>query len=185
MNWLFKPNGSPYLEADEANLQPVNIFTNGHYDKTSQILPTHDRKQFKSLGVRTPATLSDKYEIESMLNKCYTFSKFLHSCPLTKLETKIAYTMFFIPSLTYSTVTLSLSQSVITRMHSTYFPDLLPKLGYQATFPRSFVFAPRHIGGVGLTPLNVIIAQKKIQLLYRHLRKGTELGKACLINIKW
>ena len=59
------------------------------------------------------------------------------------------------------------------------------KIGYQVTFPRSVVFAPSHIGGVGITPINVIITQKKIQLLYRHLRKGTELGKACLINIKW
>ena len=47
------------------------------------------------------------------------------------------------------------------------------------------VFAPTRIRGVGITPINVIIAQKKIQLLHSHLRKKTELGKACLINIQW
>ena len=62
---------------------------------------------------------------------------------------------------------------------------LLTKLGFHHTFPRSIVFAPLHLGGLGITPFNVIIAQRKIQFLYRHLRASTDIGKVILINLQW
>ena len=120
-----------------------------------------------------------------MLDKGRNFTKFLHACPLTKLETWIAYTMFFVPSYTYIAVSISLQTSDITSIHRTFIPALLLKLGYQTTFPRSIVFAPKHIGGIGITPLNVIITQRKIKFLHRHIRKQKELGKWCLINLQW
>ena len=47
MNWLFKPNGSPYLDTDKEALSPVTISTNGQNDKISQILPDKDPKNPK------------------------------------------------------------------------------------------------------------------------------------------
>ena len=119
------------------------------------------------------------------MTKGKNFARFLHAFPLTKLEAWIAYTMFFIPSVTYSAITLSLPMKAITRIHSLYLPVLLSRLVYQSTYSRSIIFAPKHIGGLGITPLNIIITQHKLQFFHRHLRQKTELSKAILINIKW
>ena len=64
-------------------------------------------------------------------------------------------------------------------------PILLPKLGYHSTFPRSIVFAPTHIGVIVITPFNVIITQRKIKFLYRHLRAKTDISKVMIINLQW
>ena len=64
-------------------------------------------------------------------------------------------------------------------------PLLLNKLGFQASFPRAIAFAPRHIGGIGITPMNVIIVQRKLRFLYSHLRQNSDLGHAILINLQW
>ena len=66
-----------------------------------------------------------------------------------------------------------------------YLPVLISRLGFQSAFPRAVVFAPKHIGGIGITPFNTIILQSKLQFLHRHLRQKTELGQAILIKLKW
>ena len=136
------------------------------------------------MGVRTPYTLKDTYELKNIIKKGKVFSKFITACPVSKLEAWTAFTMFFVPSYTYSVVTLSINDTDIKKIHRTFFPTLLPKLGYQATFPRVVVFAPQNIGGIGIVPFNVIITQQKIKFLQRHLRKNTEIRNSIIINLK-
>ena len=40
---------------------------------------------------------------------------------------------------------------------------LLTKLGFHSTFPRSIVFAPIHIVGIGLIPFIELIIKEKIR----------------------
>ena len=117
--------------------------------------------------------------------KFQNFVKFLASCPLTRKETWVAYSMYFVPSYTYSAFTLSLPMTHINKIQRNFMPILLTKLGFHSTFPRSIVFAPTHIGGIGITPFNVIITQRKIKFLYRHIRANTEIGKVLIINLQW
>ena len=130
VQWEFQPNGTPTMITDLDHENPVYITNKGKVETITQIKPDTDTKQFKSLGVRTPATLSDTYETNMIFTKSHNFAKFLHACPLTKLEAWIAYRMFFIPSVTYSAVTLSLQPKVIKRIHSVYLPMLLSRMGY-------------------------------------------------------
>ena len=163
---------------------PVLLNTCDTPESIQQICPYHHEQEFKSLGVRTPATLSDHYEYRNMIKKGRTFSKFLSTCPLTSKEAWIAYNVYFVPSYTYSAVTLSLPTNDIHKIHCTFMPLLLNKLGFQASFPRAVAFAPRHVGGIGITPLNVIIVQRKVRFLYSHLRHNSDLGKAIIINLQ-
>ena len=185
LKWLFQDDGKPYLDTTISLQNTVKLNTTNTATHIKQLAPDHDIKQFKSLGVRTPPTLQDHYELDHILCKSKNFAKFLVSCPLTRKETWVAYTMYFVPSYTYSAVTLSLPMKNITRVHQIFMPLLLNKLGIQSTFPRAIAFAPRHIGGIGITPFNVVILQRKINFLYCHLRANTELGKVILINILW
>lgn len=185
LNWLFTPSGLPYLDDTIIPTNPVLLNTSDTPETIQQLCPYHNTQEFKSLGVRTPATLSDHYEFQNMLKKGRTFSKFLSTCPLTRKEAWIAYNVYFVPSYTYSAVALSLTTKDIHKIHCTFMPLLLNKLGFQASFPRAVAFVPRHVGGIGITPLNVIIVQRKLRFLYSHLRHNSDLGKAIMINLQW
>ena len=128
LNWLFHPDGTPYLDSTIDNSNPVIISHDNTTEHIKQIPPDNDKSEYKNLGVRTPATLRDTYELKNIIKKGKVFSKFLNACPVTKLEAWTAFTMFFVPSYTYSAVTLSLTDTAIKKIHSTFFPILLSKL---------------------------------------------------------
>ena len=132
LNWQFTPSGLPYLDDTILQANPVILHTSATPEPIQQICPYHNTQEFKSLGVRTPATPSDHYEFQNMVEKGRAFSKFLSFCPLTSKEAWIAYTIYFLPSYTYSAVTLSLTTKEINKIHCTFIPLLLNKLGFQA-----------------------------------------------------
>ena len=103
--------------------------------------------------------------------------------PYSKRSLDSLFHVFF-PSYTYGAVSLSLNITQINKIHRNFMSILLTKLGFYSTFPRSIVFAPTHIGGIGITPFNVIITQRKIKFLYRNLRANTEISKVILINLQ-
>ena len=79
--------------------------------------------------------------------------------------------MYFVPSYTYSALSLSLENVEINKIHRTFMPLLLNKLGFHSTLPRSIEFAPRNKLVIGIKLVNVIIPQRKIKFLYGHLRQ--------------
>ena len=99
--------------------------------------------------------------MKAILKKGKIFSKFLIYCPLTRKEAWIAYQMYFIPSYTYSAVTLSFSVKDTTNIHRTFMPSLLNRLVYQATFPCAVAFAPKYIGGIGITSFMLSAPNRK------------------------
>ena len=48
---------------------PVAIFHNNTIEYIHQIAPDHDKSEYKNLGVLTPATLRDTYEVNNILKK--------------------------------------------------------------------------------------------------------------------
>ena len=151
----------------------------------TQINPNDRSLQYRSLGVRLPGTLENTKEFTVMLMKSRRFAKFLAACPLTRYEALISYSQFFIPSVAYGAVELSLTHVEIEQLHRIYIPRLLPRLGYQSSFPRAVTFAPKIVGGIGLVPLNTIITQRKITFMIRQFRAHADLGKVLLINLRW
>lgn len=185
LHWLFTSEGNPYLDTKLLSDNIVQITAQSSSETIQQIPPDTHSQQFKSLGVRTPPTLSDNYEFAQIQHKSTNFAKFLESCPLTRKEAWVAFTMYFVPSYTYRAVTLSFNMAQITKIQRIFMPMLLNRLGFHSTFPRSIVFAPTHLGGMGIVPFNVIITQRKIRFLYRHLRAQTEISKVIMINLQW
>jgi len=56
-------------------------------------------------------------------------------------------------------------------------------MGYHHSLPRTLVFAPRTLGGVGLSNLQYEMEAQQVLILVRHLRTKTPLGKAMEILI--
>jgi len=57
-------------------------------------------------------------------------------------------------------------------------------MGYHRTLPRSLVFAPRSMGGIGLSNLQHEMEAQQILILVRHLRARSPLGQAMEVLIR-
>ena len=77
LSWKFHLNGIPYLDLTVNEDNPVTLNHSAQQVIVTQIPPDKHHKDFKSLGVRTPATLSDHYKMKAILKKGKIFSKFL------------------------------------------------------------------------------------------------------------
>ena len=185
--WAFRGDGTPYLtEATDTNQNDsVVLNVEGTHVIMNQTSATHASSQFKSLGVRIPGDLRSQYEISAVVDKAKRFTRFLYSSPVTRDEAHIAYHQYLVPSYTYGALCMSPKIIDIAKIHATFLPTLLPKLGFQSTFPRAVVFAPISLGGIGITPYDTIILQHKLVFLYRHLRTVSTLSRAIILNLQW
>ena len=116
---------------------------------------------FKSLGIRTPGDLNTTYEYQACQYKIKTFTRCLKACPMKKNEAWLAYTQYFLPSITYGSFTHSFTEKQYQHLRAQLLPTLLPKLGFPRTTHREVVFGPRESGGLGIKDLGAISIQHK------------------------
>lgn len=93
LQWLFTNDGMPYLDTEVTTKNKVSLTARNTTETIKQIALDKDTKQFEILGVRTPPTLQDNYELEYIYNKSKNFAIFFASCPLTRKETWVSYSM--------------------------------------------------------------------------------------------
>ena len=65
--WDFKSDGTPFIK-DLADQQPVDVqlVVGGEMTQLNRISPLNDASGYKSLGVRMPADLNNKFKLSAM-----------------------------------------------------------------------------------------------------------------------
>ena len=95
MVWDFHTDGTPLIkELVDQQIGEFHLEVEGEMVMLNIISPTNDVSGYKSLGVRMPADLDNKYELKAMQEKSDRFSAFLAACPLNRTEAYIAYRMY-------------------------------------------------------------------------------------------
>jgi len=97
---------------------------------------------------------------------------------MSRREATILYRSCFLPALTYSFPAIGLPSVFFERIHCLSTSTILNKMGFHWNLPRSVVFAPRQLGGIGLCNLEYEQCVQQIIILIRHLRARTPLGTA-------
>eukprot|EP00978_Attheya_sp_CCMP212_P029772 scaffold106935_cov75-Attheya_sp.AAC.3 len=62
----------------------------------------------------------------------------------------LAYMTVFIPGVTYSAPTTSLTEAQCAKLEKIVKPALVKKLGLPDTFPNLMLYADKYFGGIGL-----------------------------------
>ena len=106
------------------------------------------------LGVIKSATLDDKDEFPYLLNKTKICTKATMACPVKQHEAAIGYKTIYKPCMTYPLCALSLNERQIQKLHMEIIPKILPRMGYQRTFPMSISFGSKFSGGLGMMNIN-------------------------------
>jgi hypothetical protein len=92
--------------------------------------------------------------------------------------------MVFIPAVTYSFPTTSLSEEQCTNIQKTIKPALLSKMGLPPTLPNDVVYGDQYFGGIGLYQLFAEQGMNQTLLFLRHTRAQTDLGNQINIALR-
>jgi len=103
---------------------------------------------------------------------------------MSRQEAGVLYRSCYIPALTYPLPATWLSVQFLERIHKLSTATILNKMGFHRTLPRSMVFAPRSMGGVGMYNLNHEQATQQMITLIRHLCTNSQLGQTLEIMIR-
>ena len=76
MKWEFASDGTPFLASDTTLNSDVYLTNNNTKELMQKISLNKHPKHYKSLGVHTPPTLQDEFELDYIANKFRTFTKF-------------------------------------------------------------------------------------------------------------
>ena len=83
VDWDFNQRGEPSVrEPQMPQGDPVQLETPRGSIIINKTSPSVHPKEFKSLGVRTPGDLDDRYEYLAFIQKTKKFIKCLRACPL-------------------------------------------------------------------------------------------------------
>lgn len=171
------------------HILPVRL-TSG-YDLTSgtfgPVIPIRQLDPFesnKTLGVRQATTGDDKDQCEYLRGESIRIANLTLQSNFTKFEAYTAYSLCYIPFVTYSLGTTTLSH---TQLHSisTYATSIfLTRMGFNRHFPRAIAYGPTEFGGLALRDLKTEQGVLQIKLLMEHVYHSTSTGNMIIIALQ-
>ncbi len=96
----------------------------------------------------------------------------------------MAYHTMYLPKLYYRASVVSFTSEQCWEVQNKAIRAFLSALGYNPNMPRSLVFAPDDLGGVGLTSIDTEQGVKHVQALIRHVRDDATVGPLMSILLR-
>jgi len=133
-----------------ADAPPIKLSDEDHSPTISMLKPNEGTRY---LGLYL-TTNRDTKPMESYLwDKAVLYMKALQHTPMNHREATVLYKSCFLPALTYPFPATWLLDSFFAKIHKLSMSTILNKMGFHRNLPWELVFAPRSLGGVGLSHL--------------------------------
>jgi ribonuclease HI len=182
MDWSFDENGQPYLK--EPTPLPLTIINSA--TKSRQIiLEKSTSESHRTLGVRLAPNGKWHDEIKYLQEKADKIAHRILKANCTRNDASILERCVYRPSLTYSLEVTNLSQKDCDKIQSKAISHILAKAGYNRNMPRSVVFGPSSLGGIGFTNLYTEQGVSHIHSYIRHTRANDAIGKLMHISLDY
>jgi hypothetical protein len=104
---------------------------------------------------------------------------------LTHKQATLANNLVYIPLLKYGLPATLLSSQQIDEIHRVAVDKFLSEMGIDHSTHQSLIYGPTEYGGFGVHHLYTEMMGMKLETVISHLRAGTELGTAIIININY
>jgi len=121
---------------------------------------------------------------DHMLKQAVTYMQACQCTHMSHQEANVLYRACFLPALTYSFPAMWLSEKVREQLQTLSMSTILNKMGLHHNLPRSLVFAPHNLGGIGLCNLIHEQSVQQVLILIWHLCAKTNLGNALELLIR-
>jgi len=168
-------------------LQPPNVPTDFlHLDHPDgpqpfPITPLHEGIWY--LGIYFSMNRSTKPMEAHLWKKALIYTAAFHRTSMSRCKAIVLYRSCFLPALTYPLPAVWLPDRFFTKVHCLSTSTILNKMGFHRNLPWCLVFAPCHIGGVGLCNLQWEMEVQQILILLCHMHASTPLGNTMSVLI--
>jgi hypothetical protein len=157
--------------------------TSGESSTETAILQRNFDEPHKTLGVWMTPTGEETAQMDYLRKAANQIAILISSSRLTRGEAFLAYQACWIPAVTYSIGTTTMSKSELRSVQSQALSSFLQKLGVNQHYPRAVVFGPRDMGGLELRDLYVEQGVAQIMLIMEHVYNETETGRLLTISL--
>jgi hypothetical protein len=131
----------------------------------------------RTLGVRIAPNGSQQRELAWLRAKAHSFALHISNGKLSREEAHRAYHSIYIPSLTYSLGATCFNPTEAASIQKGSLHLILASMGINRNMPRSVVFAPTNLGGLGFKCLYTEQGCQQIENFIGHLRIDSTVGK--------
>ena len=183
---LLSPSELPGCEWNgEQWVGPISLTYGSTSDASHKLVsesPWHGRR---TLGVRLAPAGGWKDEFQFRLQQSRDLARRLSSAQISKATARLAYRMLICPKLEYPLTVTQFSQDECARLSSPVVCTALSCMGFNQHMPRSIVFGPPSLGGIGMHDLYVEQGIKHLSSLLGHIRQGGTTGSLMLAQLQW
>lgn len=177
------------LRTDEmAHITPIRL-TSGYNLTTGKFGPLTDIKQTdphdsnKTLGIRQATTGDDTDQCSYLRQESIRIANLALTSNFTKYEAYTAYRFCYIPFVSYSLGTTTLTDHQLHSISGHATGTFLTRMGFNRHFPRAAAYGPLEFGGLALYDLTTEQGVLQIKLLLEHVYHTTETGKLLMIAV--
>jgi hypothetical protein len=166
--------GLPELTPNsEFPLNSTIHLTSGTNKTPTAILQREFNAPHKTLGVWMTPTGDETAQTAALRKDANQVATLIATSSLSRTEALLAYQACWLPSVTYSMSTTTLSTSDLRSIQSQVTSSFLQKLGFNKHFPRSVAFGPYEMGGLALRDLAVEQGISQIMSIMEHVYHRT------------
>jgi hypothetical protein len=170
--WDFDNHGRQILR--QSNKQQIHVKSSENNDIL--LVPQMEQTTaYRYVGVQIALDGNMDAQLTTLREKIYKINGALAQIFMTARDTKQGYTTVFVPSIRYVLPTTSISKTVLYKLQSNIINTVLTKMGYNRHMPRAVVFAPTHLGGIGLLGLYTEQGSSKVTTIISHIRAKSPL----------
>ena len=114
-----------------------------------------------------------------------TLAQQLNNATMSKETAALAYRMVICPKLEYPLGITQFTQAQCDQITAPVISAVLASLGYNRNMPRTVVYGPIRLGGIGLHDMYIEQGIRQIMLLVGHIRQESETSFLIEASIQW
>ena len=174
--------GKPFLKG---GTQPtkINITRDG---ETVQVHQYSNYRSHRTIGCHVNPANTMTQQKTILQRKSDAAADILTTNRLTKTDTQVYYTSFYLPSITYPLAVTSLTEVECNDIQNKFMQQIVRHCGYNKHMKMEIRYAPKTYGGAGFRTLYVEQGIAQLQMAIKHLRNPQgQPGKMLHIALSW
>ena len=172
--WTFDIDGNPHLTQLQ---QPHQMqIQDSETQETTNVNSMNITDSYKLLGVQISFTGNNDDQVKVLTTNVQHLIKVFHKVTLSHDDTLLGYNTVAIPKLHYPLPATSIPTHILRKMQDKLTYNILPRIGYNRSFPRAIVHAPKYFGGLAFHDLAAQQSISKITSILGHYRAKTSLS---------
>ena len=183
VEWGFDENGFAHIIQDETR-QPITI-KDSETGEQIQIQEKQARESHRTLGYHINPQLDTEPSFQHLKLKASKLAGDITKHYLSPMDTELFARAIYKPSITYTLLFTYLTDLELQEIERAPLSKIIQRLGFNRSFPRAVVHAPKHHGGLGIIKLTNIQQKDKITFVLKHARNTTTIAKWLETTMDW